>query len=198
MSSFEVLVGSEKFNAAHFVAFSGFRERLHGHNYQVGVKLSGHSNVRRDGYVVDFGDVKKITRAVCKEKVHERLLCPMKSDVLKIAVDEATQQLTISCEDGSNFSLPAGDCALLPIRHSTAEEIAAFFFKELVIGFTLDYLKNRGVVAMEIIISEAPGQEAHFKAPIPSSVQELEALTPLAEAPHSGCLAVSADQSYSS
>jgi hypothetical protein len=28
-----------KFNAAHFVAYKGFRERLHGHNYTVGVRL---------------------------------------------------------------------------------------------------------------------------------------------------------------
>ena len=74
-STFEVLVASEKFNAAHFVAFPGFRERLHGHNYQVGVKLVGHSNVRKDGYVVDFGDVKRVTRKICKDMVHERLLC---------------------------------------------------------------------------------------------------------------------------
>ena len=28
-----------KFNAAHFIAYKGFREMLHGHNYKVGVKI---------------------------------------------------------------------------------------------------------------------------------------------------------------
>jgi 6-pyruvoyl tetrahydropterin synthase len=42
-AEFEVFVGKEdfKFSAAHFVAFNGFRERLHGHNYQVAVRLKG-------------------------------------------------------------------------------------------------------------------------------------------------------------
>uniref|UniRef100_A0A7S2RP79 6-pyruvoyltetrahydropterin synthase n=1 Tax=Mucochytrium quahogii TaxID=96639 RepID=A0A7S2RP79_9STRA len=49
-----------KFNCAHFIAFKGFRERLHGHNYQVGVKLWGER--QSDGYVLDFGVVKKVCR----------------------------------------------------------------------------------------------------------------------------------------
>ena len=42
-AEFEVFVGKEdfKFSAAHFVAYDGFRERLHGHNYQVAVRLKG-------------------------------------------------------------------------------------------------------------------------------------------------------------
>lgn len=40
---FEVFVGKEdfKFSCSHFVAFDGYRERLHGHNYSVGVRLTG-------------------------------------------------------------------------------------------------------------------------------------------------------------
>lgn len=40
---FEVFVGKEdfKFSCSHFVAFEGYRERLHGHNYSVGVRLKG-------------------------------------------------------------------------------------------------------------------------------------------------------------
>ena len=32
---------TRQFNAAHFVAFEGYRERLHGHNYHVSVRLIG-------------------------------------------------------------------------------------------------------------------------------------------------------------
>ena len=46
---------------AHFVAFKGFRERLHGHNYTVGVRVFGPLS-EGDGYVLDFGDVKKAPR----------------------------------------------------------------------------------------------------------------------------------------
>ena len=89
-----------KFNAAHFVAYRGFRERLHGHNYTVGVRLEAEG-IQSDGYVVDFGDIKKVARAVCKE-LNELFLCPEKSDVLDISVEgEDGGTLRIQCEDGA-------------------------------------------------------------------------------------------------
>ena len=65
-----------KFNASHFVAFKGYRERLHGHNYKVGVRLMGE-RIQHDGYLLDFGDVKKAVRKLCKswnEYVESELL----------------------------------------------------------------------------------------------------------------------------
>ena len=42
-----MFVGREdfKFSAAHFVAFEGFRERMHGHNYHVAVRMKGQVNI---------------------------------------------------------------------------------------------------------------------------------------------------------
>ncbi len=42
MSAFEVVIAKPdfKFNSAHFIAFKGFREKLHGHNYTVSVKVT--------------------------------------------------------------------------------------------------------------------------------------------------------------
>lgn len=64
---FQVFVGKEylKFNAAHFIAYPGFRERLHGHNYHVSVRLEGELGA--EGYVLDFGVVKRATKRVCEE-----------------------------------------------------------------------------------------------------------------------------------
>jgi hypothetical protein len=70
-----------KFNAAHFIAYKGFRERLHGHNYRVAVTITG--TVGPDGYVVDFGEIKKIARVICKD-LNESFLVPMNSDALKV------------------------------------------------------------------------------------------------------------------
>lgn len=42
------------------------RERLHGHNYTMAVKLTGRDTVEADGYLMDFGDIKKAARALCK------------------------------------------------------------------------------------------------------------------------------------
>ena len=50
-----------KFNAAHFVAYDGFREKLHGHNYTVAVHFEAEG-IQADGYVIDFGDIKAVVK----------------------------------------------------------------------------------------------------------------------------------------
>ena len=133
-------------------------ERLHGHNYEVGVRLEG-SQVGPDGYVVDFGVVKKVVRALCKE-INERFICPMKSDVLQIA--KADGMIAITCQDGAKFSFPEVDCIELPIVHSSVEEIAAYMCGRIVERFTRAKLEERGVRVIEVSVSEAPGQEARY------------------------------------
>lgn len=156
--TFEVYVCKEtfKFNAAHFIAYPGFRERLHGHNYRVSVRMEGP--VGPDGYVVDFGDIKKATRDVCKA-LNERLVVPMESDVIAIRVHDG--QVHMTCEDGTRFSFPEDDCALLPIRHSSAEELAEYLGGRL--KATLPILETRGVTVLEVGVAEAPGQEARYR-----------------------------------
>lgn len=65
--------------------------RLHGHNYTVGVRLEAEG-VQHDGYVVDFGDIKKVARKLCKD-LNELFLCPERSDVMQIST--ASETLTI-------------------------------------------------------------------------------------------------------
>lgn len=40
---FEIFIAKEdfKFSSSHFVAYDGFRERLHGHNYSCSVRIRG-------------------------------------------------------------------------------------------------------------------------------------------------------------
>jgi 6-pyruvoyltetrahydropterin/6-carboxytetrahydropterin synthase len=84
--SFRVHVTKDylKFSAAHFIAYPGFRERLHGHNYRVAIALDGQLGPQ--GYVVDFGVVKRIARRLC-ERLDERLLIPEQSDCLEIRTE---------------------------------------------------------------------------------------------------------------
>ena len=153
-----------KFHAAHFVAFEGYRERLHGHNYRAGVRVLGSRKISADGYVVDFGHIKKVTRKICKE-LNEHFLCPMLSDVMDISVVDG--QVILSCQDGSHFSFPEEDCAKLPIVHATAEELAIYLWSQIVHGLNAEWLLERGVHTLEVIIAEAPSQEATFRLEIP-------------------------------
>lgn len=166
-TSFEVYVSKEdfKFHAAHFVAFEGYRERLHGHNYKVGVRVLGSRQIGADGYVIDFGNVKKVTRKVCKE-LNEHFLCPTLSDVLDISVN--SNSVTIVCQDDSTFVFPEGDCAMLPIVHATTEELAIYLYGRILNELNAAYLLQRGIHTMEIIVNEAVGQEAVFRQEIPT------------------------------
>ena len=158
-SGYRVVVDKDylKFSAAHFIAYKGFREPLHGHNYQVSVTLSG--TVGADGYVLDFGIVKAVTKSVCDE-LDERVLIPAKSDCLIIRYDGPNVELEY--EDGARFVFPASDCVLLPIVHASAEELAAYVLERLRAG--LGSHAVRGLTEIEVGVSEAPGQAAYCRA----------------------------------
>ena len=155
---YEVFVSKDyfKFNAAHFMAYPGFRERLHGHNYRVSVRIEGE--LGDEGYVVDFGDIKAAAREICAS-IDERTIIPIHSDCLEI--DRRDGQVDLTTEDGSRFSFPEQDCALLPIRHSSAEELAAYVCERLL--KSLSILDERGVAAVEVSVAEAPLQEARYR-----------------------------------
>ncbi len=180
---FEVNVSKDtfKFNAAHFVAFPGFRERLHGHNYRLSIRLLGSRTIGQDGYVLDFGDIKDVTKRVCKE-INEYIICPMYSPVLKITEipnndgnssnsngtkKKKSSSVEIICEDGDRFLFPRGDCVMLPIAHSTAEELAMYMWGRILTELDAKYLVNRGIHTMAVTCAEATGQEAVFRMTIP-------------------------------
>jgi 6-pyruvoyl-tetrahydropterin synthase len=155
---FEVFVSKDsfKFNAAHFMAYPGFRERLHGHNYRVSVRVEGRLN--SDGYVIDFGDIKRAAHEIC-QAMNERTIVPMNSDCL--AIERSAGDVRIACEDGSRFSFPEADCVLLPIAHSSAEELADYVCTCLL--EKLPEMPARGVAAVEVSVAEAPAQEARCR-----------------------------------
>jgi dihydroneopterin triphosphate aldolase (PTPS-III) / 6-pyruvoyltetrahydropterin synthase len=158
-SEFAIHVAKEnlKFSAAHFIAYPGFREPLHGHNYQVGVRVEG--KLAATGYVIDFGLIKAIVKAIV-DRIDERTIVPANSDCLKIDRSDA-RQVRIRYES-DEFVLPAADVAMLPIVHSSAEEIARYIWGELVAQ-----LNSRGAAGaaevIEISVAEGPGQTAIYR-----------------------------------
>lgn len=48
---------------------------------------------------------------------------------------------------------------MLPLVHSTAEELSHFLFSRLLREFTLPYLHSRGVTEMDVSVAELPRQE---------------------------------------
>jgi len=198
-TNFEVVLTKEtfKFNAAHFIVYPGFRERLHGHNYKVGVRFQGSERIGNDGYLIDFGDVKTVVRELCKE-LDEQFLCPMLSDNMAVTVtDEDDREekknadgtrttaskptgsslrgtVCLACEDGSRFSIPRMDCVLLPIVHSTVEELSIYIWGNILRRLDVKILRDRGIHTLEISCQETPGQEAVFRRQLPWTNDEEE------------------------
>lgn len=158
-TEFSIHVAKEnlKFSAAHFIAYPGFREPLHGHNYQVGVRVEG--KLTGSGYVIDFGLIIKLTKEIV-DRLDERTIIPANSDCLKIE-QLAGDKVRVAYEH-DEFVFPARDVFLAPIVHSSAEEFARYIWNEL--GAALrarDALAD--VTAMEISVAEGPGKSAIFR-----------------------------------
>lgn len=101
-----------KFNCAHFIVFPGYREKLHGHNYNCSVNVKGKHINRNDGYLIDFGVLKKHMKEVCAE-LNEKFIVPIKSNSLKITEMENNIQLDVA-DDNSMFSFPKVCFNILP------------------------------------------------------------------------------------
>jgi len=146
-----------KFAAAHFIAYPGFREPLHGHNYQVSVRVE--ADLGPEGYVLDFGLVKRVAHALCRE-LDERVLLPARSDCLTVRA--GAEGVEVTTAEGDHFRFPAGDVRCLPIAHSSAEELAAYLLERLRDALRAE-AGGRGIVALEVGVAEGPGQVAYCR-----------------------------------
>jgi 6-pyruvoyltetrahydropterin/6-carboxytetrahydropterin synthase len=114
------------------------------------------------GYVLDFGLIKRLTKEIV-DRLDERTLVPAESDCLLIEhLDHG--QLRI-CYGTDEFRLPASDVCLLPIGHSSAEELARFIWKELCEALNAQQALQ-GIVSIEISVAEGPGQAAIYHAEV--------------------------------
>jgi len=158
-SEFAIEVAKEnlKFSAAHFIAYPGFREPLHGHNYQVGVRVEG--KLASTGYVIDFGIIKNIVKSIVAG-IDERTIVPAKSDCLKI--DRPNDRQVRIRYESDEFILPASDVAMLPIVHSSAEELARYIWTELVAELKRQNVSHEAAV-IEVSVAEGPGQAAIYR-----------------------------------
>jgi 6-pyruvoyl-tetrahydropterin synthase len=160
-SGFSIHVTKEnlKFSAAHFIAYPGFREPLHGHNYQVGVRVEGR--LAASGYVLDFGLIKKLTKQIA-DRLDERTIVPANSDCLTI--ERSGNELTVRY-GLDRFAFPVSDVAILPIAHSSVEELAHYIWKEVHDALRAQNALS-GIISIEISVAEGPGQAAIYREEI--------------------------------
>lgn len=123
--AFTVAVRKEDlvFAAAHFITLPGHRcESLHGHNYRVGVELSGDLGPEA-WFVYDFSTLKQLMRRLVGELDH-RVLLPATNPAL--TVQEANGTVTVAYDGRPRYVFPATDCVVLPIPNTTVEMLAQY------------------------------------------------------------------------
>lgn len=87
-----------RFSCGHFVAYDGYRERLHGHTYTVKMCLGGRLN--SDGYVVDFNLCKRIVREICNVSTRVGLWV----EIIQLRIVQ--QALSYTIKVASEYDMP--------------------------------------------------------------------------------------------
>ena len=146
------------FASAHFITFRGHQcETLHGHNYREGVAVEG--SVDPETYfVLDFSVLKQMTRRFVDEIDHKVLL-PTQNP--KLAFHEDGDRLRVDYFGQPTYVFPKRDCALLPIRNSTAEMLAQYLGMKV-----REELGRSGfthLTLLELEVEENYGQSATYR-----------------------------------
>ena len=144
------------FAAAHFSILEGGSERIHGHNYRVG--LRAHGSIRPDGTVVDFAALKAAVAAECDALDH-RMLVP--GDCPDVVVEELPDGHVGMRQGSRRFVFPAAEVCVLPVRNTTCECLA-----EHLVG-RLRARLGELPVRLEVTVEESPGQAATVAEPAP-------------------------------
>jgi 6-pyruvoyltetrahydropterin/6-carboxytetrahydropterin synthase len=147
----DVQPGELHFNAAHFITFGGTCENLHGHNFHVRIQAEGSNT--SDAFVVDFVLLNRLAAEVCA-RLHDRVLLPGASS--EVTLEQDGGQIRVFSH-GKHFSLPASNCAVLPVSNTTAEMLAWHILESLLPGLR-DHAALSAVDVLQVAVEEADHQ----------------------------------------
>ena len=147
-----------KFSSTHFTIFSSQRaERLHGHNYQVGLKIYFQNMPKDEGLLIEFHPLKKAVQKICYQ-LDEKILIPENSPHLEVKSSPQGENIQIqSCQ--KFYSFPKEDCKILQISNTSSECLAQWFHKELRKEFSSFSFEK-----YEVTIEESSGQSVTYTA----------------------------------
>jgi 6-pyruvoyltetrahydropterin/6-carboxytetrahydropterin synthase len=144
-----------KFSCAHMTVFpDGTKERLHGHNYQLGIALDV-SDVSLAA-MVPFAPLKAALGELC-QAWKERLLVAVRNPHYQLVRDDGHELEFRLC--GQRYVVPRGDALLLPIDNIAVEPLAAHI-ADLLVERLAAVLAHPHVLGLEATVEESPGQGA--------------------------------------
>jgi len=137
------------FSSAHIIPEYEKCGRLHGHSYAVHVKVVGEPDDK--GIILDFSLLKGVLREVINELDH-KVLIPEKSGIIIEKKDDSISVTAL----GKHYTFPLGDCALLSIQSTSAENLAQYILEQVIKKISLP----KHVKSIEIGVDEGFGQGA--------------------------------------
>ena len=141
---------SHKFSAAHYTIFSAnSRERLHGHNYSVSVRIV--APLGNNGFSADYKVYKTRLKSLC-DALDEYMLLAGNSPFQKIAQDGDYYRVTF---DGQDMLFLQCDTQVLPILNATIEE-----FSHLLLQRLMEQCAGEGLREVELCVASGAGQRA--------------------------------------
>jgi 6-pyruvoyltetrahydropterin/6-carboxytetrahydropterin synthase len=143
-----------KFSAAHAIAGHPKCGRLHGHTYAVHLVLHGEAG--DDAMVFDFGVAKRALRRLT-DKLDHRFIVPAGAAT---AVGSALEVRLAA----KTYRVPRADVALVEVEASSAERLAEYFARSLVLA--VDFPPS--VHEIEVGVDEGPGQGAWVSLRLPT------------------------------
>lgn len=145
----EIGRGEFGFSAAHTGLHDGEFEPLHGHTFQVTLRLSGEPDT--DGMLIDFGEVKAALRESIAP-LRRRTLMPGQAPEVRITAEGDTVSISAGRK---RYVLPAEDVTVVPLVNTATEAIAGYLLERV-----LPYLHGYGLTTVELELSEAPDTSA--------------------------------------
>jgi 6-pyruvoyltetrahydropterin/6-carboxytetrahydropterin synthase len=128
------------FYAAHIALYNGDVEPLHGHTFQVALRVSGEPDT--SGMVVEFSEIKPAMRDAVAP-LRRRTLVPGHAPELRIT--PSNDSLSITC-GRKRYLLPAEDVTVLPLVNTTLEALASYLLSQV-----LPQLQRTGLVRTYLI-----------------------------------------------
>ncbi|HTE86283.1 MAG TPA: 6-carboxytetrahydropterin synthase [Dehalococcoidia bacterium] len=148
-----------RFAAAHMATFGGDCEPLHGHNYDVLVEVEGQ--LTDESWVIDFGLIKGLARALCEQLDH-RFLLQRNSKLL--SSEEHDGLWLVRFGHDRHYQFPVQDVLSLPIDNTTAERLAEWIHAGIASGLQDRSITN--IRRLSVGVEEMPGQTGWYEAPL--------------------------------
>ena len=159
MERWSILMHKEyfKFSCGHFLIFpDGSKERLHGHNYQVGCEIEGELTDK--GLVIDFKCAKPVIREICDE-LDEHVLLPGKHP--ELAIDEVVDGHRAWRYRDCRYLAPSEEVIVLPINNSSAENLATYIGRRVQREIEQRFGRTQ-IRHLRLTVSETSGQHGVY------------------------------------